>query len=1064
MAAVLLLAMTAVQGAEGQKLLREAGVRGGLVVHVGCGDGRMTAELGAGESYLAHGLDADAGNVAEAREHVRKRGLAGPVAVDLWRGGPLPYVDNLVNLVVLEKPDAAPMREVMRVLCPGGVVCVKKGGAWRTTVKPRPDEIDEWTHALHGPDNNAVAHDRVVGPPRHLQWVGSPRWARSHDHLSSFSVAVSAGGRLFAIADHAPAATVALPPSWWLIARDAFNGVVLWKRRIAPWEDRFRGFRTGPSELSRRLVAVGDRVYVTLGYGKPATALDAATGETLKTYAGTANALELVQAGGTLYVVVGDAPAAGPLGEEKPPGGERPAQPRGRNRGYVTVAPRKHLQAVHAETGELLWKKADADTVDLMPTTLAVSGGRVFFQSPEHVICLRADSGEERWRAERPVRRGRPAWSAPTLVVHGDVVLSADRAAPDLAREKKAVEGGERVRWLVSSAGGQAPPGELIAFSARDGSKLWACKCREIYNAPVDVLVAGGLVWTGDMVRANDPGITLGRDPVTGEVRKTRPPDRKFFRVGMGHHRCYRNKATDRYLVLGRAGVEMIDLATGEGVPHHWVRGACQYGVVPCNGLLYTPPHSCACYIRSKLNGFNALAPKRTGGPARSTGERLERGPAYEAAVEAKAGADDWPTYRCDPARNGRTKAAVPAEPERLWQTKIGGRLSSVVVGGGRVYVAEIEAHNVHALDAADGTPRWTVTAGGRVDSPPTVWEGRVLFGSADGYVYCVRASDGVRMWRYRAAPADQRLVAYGRLESVWPVHGSVLVRNGVVWCAAGRSSFLDGGIRLLRLDATTGKKLSETVIDSRDPKTGREPQRAVRGTAMGAGALPDVLSCDGTSVYMRHVRFDLEGKRQRGGPPHLYSSVGFLDGSWWHRTYWLAGATIRSGYGGWPVMGSQAPSGRLLVLDGDTVYGYGRNVYAAHGSHAGLGKVRYRLFAVARKPEPVGKPGAPLKRRRPRRTKVRYHWQVGVPIVARAMVLADKTLFLAGPADDGFRSVGMLEGAEGGRLMAVSTADGKTLSDRKLGAVPVFDGLAAAGGRLYLATKEGAVACYGEK
>ena len=56
---------------------------------------------------------------------------------------------------------------------------------WTKTVKPRPAEIDDWTHFLHGPTNNAVADDSVVGPPRQLQWVGGPRWARSHHHLGS---------------------------------------------------------------------------------------------------------------------------------------------------------------------------------------------------------------------------------------------------------------------------------------------------------------------------------------------------------------------------------------------------------------------------------------------------------------------------------------------------------------------------------------------------------------------------------------------------------------------------------------------------------------------------------------------------------------------------------------------------------------------------------------------------------------------------------------------------------------------------------------------------------------
>ena len=38
---------------------------------------------------------------------------------------------------------------------------------------------------------------------------------------------------------------------------------------------------------------------------------------------------------------------------------------------------------------------------------------------------------------------------------------------------------------------------------------------------------------------------------------------------------------------------------------------------------------------------------------------------------------------------------------------------------GGRVVVAEIDAHRVHAIDAASGEVLWQFTAGGRVDSPP---------------------------------------------------------------------------------------------------------------------------------------------------------------------------------------------------------------------------------------------------------------------------------------------------------------------------------------------------------
>jgi len=299
-------------GESAQQILAATGIKGGLIVHVGCGDGRLTAALRANDSYLVHGLDADAAKVAKAREHIRSMGLQGKVTAERWTRKSLPYAENLVNLVVSEDLGSIPMDEVMRVLCPGGVAYVKAGGTWTKTVKPRPKNIDEWTHFLHDPTGNAVAKDAVVGPPRHMQWVGAPRWARSHEHFGSVSVVVSSGGRLFYIVDEGPTASVTLPSRWSLVARDAFNGVVLWKRPVPAWEGQLRPFRSGPAELPRRLVAVGDKVYVTVGYGTPLAALDAATGKTLRTYEGTRGTLEIVFRDGVLYLVAGsvDAKAA----------------------------------------------------------------------------------------------------------------------------------------------------------------------------------------------------------------------------------------------------------------------------------------------------------------------------------------------------------------------------------------------------------------------------------------------------------------------------------------------------------------------------------------------------------------------------------------------------------------------------------------------------------------------------------------------------------------------------------------------------------------------------------
>ena len=54
----------------------------------------------------------------------------------------------MVNLLVAENLGGVPMAEVMRVLAPEGIAYIKSGGEWKTTTKPRPKDIDDWTHYL----------------------------------------------------------------------------------------------------------------------------------------------------------------------------------------------------------------------------------------------------------------------------------------------------------------------------------------------------------------------------------------------------------------------------------------------------------------------------------------------------------------------------------------------------------------------------------------------------------------------------------------------------------------------------------------------------------------------------------------------------------------------------------------------------------------------------------------------------------------------------------------------------------------------------------------------------
>ena len=309
--AVLPAVLAAAQARDAKQILDATGVKGGLVVVIGCDDPALLAGLRPTDSYLVHGLDTDAGKVRQARQRIRSLGVYGKVSVGRFDGKQLPYVRDVVNLLVAGDLGEVKMDEVRRVLAPNGVAYVRQGGTWQKTVEPRPAGIDEWSHFLHDASGNAVANDKQIGPPKRLRWVGGPRWCRSHEFPSSVGAVVSAGGRLFTIFDEGPAGVYKkLPQRCKLIARDAASGVLLWKVPMQQWQPEFgtgQGARWGIHHtIPRRLVAEGDRVYVTLRFLKsPVSVLDAATGKVLtEALEGTEGADEIILSDGILIAKI----------------------------------------------------------------------------------------------------------------------------------------------------------------------------------------------------------------------------------------------------------------------------------------------------------------------------------------------------------------------------------------------------------------------------------------------------------------------------------------------------------------------------------------------------------------------------------------------------------------------------------------------------------------------------------------------------------------------------------------------------------------------------------------
>jgi hypothetical protein len=435
--------------------------------------------------------------------------------------------------------------------------------------------------------------------------------------------------------------------------------------------------------------------------------------------------------------------------------------------------------------------------------------------------------------------------------------------------------------------------------------------------------------------------------------------------------------------------------------------------------------------------------------------------------------------YRHDSRRSGISSTTLPASLEPCWSAKIGGRLTQAVAADGRVFVASVDAHTVYALDAKDGASLWNFTAGGRIDSSPVYHKGYVLFGCADGWIYSVCAADGTLAWRFRAAPQERQAGVLDQLESVWPVHGAVQLQNGMLYAVAGRNSYLDGGMVLYRLDPLTGQELSRTPIYDLDPETDVQ-KGGERKFDMG-GVKTDLITGDGEKVYIKHEGFDREGAAtSRDNKPHLMCAAGVLDDQWFVRSYWLIGTNVGVGWGGWADIAAVVPQGRILCWDGEKTWGYGRvRIESAATGHQADA---YHLFCkeqpttapvVNQNPEADEK--GKKRRGTPSGPPAKLIWSQKDSLIVRAMVKFGDALVVAGPPDLGKKDSRVLQfenelealagflGKDGVFLRVVSAKDGGKISECTLDAMPVFDGMSAAGGRIYLSLDNGVLECRGQ-
>lgn len=702
--------------ASAQDVLRDTDVRAGLAVHLGSADGRLEVELAGPGRFLVHGLALSDEERDRAREAIHAAGLYGLASVeraaDLRR---LPYSDHQVNLLVADLAslgERAPSKdEIARVLVPGsGAAMLFTGGGWRKITKPRPAGMDEWTHWGYDASGVGASRDTFMKPANSIRWIAN-NWETPQMHPESPTGMRVAGGRVaYAFQKEGKGKTN------HLLARDAFNGIAQWRR-----EDF--------STKKYPFVLVGDRLYTYLDVDQHAVALDAATGEIVRTYDQgqkwmkpkidrNTNKQQLLWSRGKLLQTLGN-----------------------------------ELVILDAATGAVEWKYADPEGDLNLPVVgekeeslfAVVSDGDFYHHATrwpvvlgvKHVACLDLQGRKVRWRT----------------------ALDTQTKACQIAYHE-----GFLALFNTNSIGGDQKSGYSGAIRTSDGKLLWL--------KPYSEMILNMMIWNGMLVYSH--GQVFFRDLETGA--ESRLPTRLGY-----NPRCVRMTGSRDWIVTGITSYLDADLNhTMSGL----TRSQCATGGLPAYGMVYFTAGGCQC-IHSPVRGYQAQAYENPLPPVEDAG-RLEAltGPKALTQTLAAKGpiVEDWTLTTFEHSRETRT---------------------APVTAGALVLVAVVHEHRLEAR--REGNLAWSFIAGGRISSPPVVREGRIYFGSHDGWVYAVQLADGKPLWRFRAAPADKKITAYSQLESAWPVYGVIFCDDRLVF-SAGRHAEADGGIRVYALDPATGK------------------------------------------------------------------------------------------------------------------------------------------------------------------------------------------------------------------------------------------------------------------
>ena len=195
--------------------------------------------------------------------------------------------------------------------------------------------------------------------------------------------------------------------------------------------------------------------------------------------------------------------------------------------------------------------------------------------------------------------------------------------------------------------------------------------------------------------------------------------------------------------------------------------------------------------------------------------------------------ADDWPTWQHDERRSGFSGESIDASklnvewtwksnfpPQPAWHgpakwdayarirdlpaMRSYDQVFHVVTVGDSAFFGSSADDSVRCLDLATGKERWKFVTDGPVRVAPLVVDGRIYFGSDDGFVYCLKSSGGALLWKFRPVEPDQRILNNGRFIPLNPCRTGVVLNGNNAWFACGMLPWEPSW--LCSVNAVTGK------------------------------------------------------------------------------------------------------------------------------------------------------------------------------------------------------------------------------------------------------------------